>query len=358
MIFDSGTFDDDLIEDFLPHYTIDTIIQEMNRPASYNLDTTFGSIVRKPYFLDSIIRKPFTNYSMDAVVVMDKQDPRFVESIINAVLISHGRVLEKLSSAIAMMELRMQLPYATGDDLNQYWSKILALRRRHGESDEDYRSRLIVRLSIMKSSGTRPECEFILNSLLGMNEAVELKSYWPADVQLNWKSYTAMRRGEDRYSLVAETMNQMLAAGVSWSTSFPYKVYDLDTRLIGVHPVEYLIETAVSRPKWGMYLVRTDVFNTGNFMEELDAVIVTDHFTQYLHDVRVSATVQTSAQLAVNVSEPHPASYLIEGVIKQRLSKQYSNDGLLEKTVPRIYRTDGMVERPRRGFYMMATEVV
>jgi hypothetical protein len=53
-------------------------------------------------------------------------------------------------------------------------------------------------------------------------------SLWPAEVRVNWNSINAMKAAESNYAVIKEALDGMLAAGVSWSTAFPYKEYNLD----------------------------------------------------------------------------------------------------------------------------------
>jgi hypothetical protein len=357
MLFDTGEFDEDLIEDYLFHYTLDTIIEELNKPKSYQLDAFFGDIIQKPYFLDAIIRKPYSTYLLDAVLVMDRQDPRFLESIINAILISHGRVLEELSSAIALMGLRLQLPYATGSDMDLYWAKVIALKRRYQESDEDYRRRLLTRLSIMKSSGTKAECESILNTQLGMRDAVDLQTYWPGLVRVTWTSYTAMRRAEDNKALIEEALEAMLAAGISYSMSFPYKIYTMDVNVIGKHSEPYDIDATVSVDKKFYYTLRADIFGRNSTNDDVDANLETTHSAIARYDARIWANPNKSMLLDVNLSEKHEKTYNLDGLFKALRSAYDSLDIIVKKDATKPYNLDGLLEKRRRGFYQLAVEV-
>ena len=358
MLFDTGAFDEDLIEDYLFHYTLDTIIEELNKPKSYQLDAFFGNIIQKPYLFDAIIRKPYSIYLMDAVLVMDRQDPRFLESIINAILISHGRVLEELSSAIALMGLRLQLPYATGGDMDLYWAKVIALKRRYQESDEDYRRRLLTRLSIMKSSGTKAECERILNTQLGMRDAVDLQTYWPGLVRVAWTSYTAMRQAEANQDLIVETLESMLAAGISYSMSFPYKLYTLDVNIIGKHREPYSIDGMVTIDKRFYYTLRADIFGQGSANDEIDVNLEISHQAIARYDTHIWARPSEADELDVNIEHPVTKPYSLDGLLKAKVAVDDYLDAIAEKNTPKPYHLDGMLEKSRRGFYQLTTELV
>jgi hypothetical protein len=256
------------------------------------------------------------------------------------------------------MGLRLQLPYATTDDLDLYWAKILAMKRRYNEPDEDFRRRLTTRLAIMKSSGTKPECEAILNSILGMVNAVDLKTYWPAEVRVKWNSFWAMKTAEANLAVIEEALDGMLAAGVSWSTSFPYKSFNLDANLIGKHSTSYSIDAAISREKFCTYLLRTDIFEQGSVSQDLDACLEMPHFTQQILDALVRADKSRTELLDVNIAKSHLASYQTDAVLKQKCIKTEEVDATLEATLVDYYHLDMLAEVAHRGFYMLTTNLV
>lgn len=357
MIFDEGIFDEDLIEDFLQHYTVDAIIEAVNQPISYSVDAYCGNNHTWSYLIDGIVRKPFSSYQVDVILAMERNDPRFQESIINAIIHSYSRAVEELRQAIATMGLRLQLPYAIPEDLDQYWAKMLGLRRRYGESDEDFRSRLVTRLAIMKSSGTKAECETIINSILGMQDAVDLKTYWPAEVRVNWTSFHAMITAEARYDALREALDAMLAAGVSWSTAFPYKNYNVDVLLEGVHSAGYSVDYLAAKQKSALYLVRTDIFETGSTSVDIDACLETMHHVTERLDVLVHANKSKAAQVDANIEEPHDESYSIDSILKLRKTKSYEVDSISEADRSGIYQIDGMAECGHRCPYLITANL-
>ena len=358
MIFDEGTFDQDLVEDFLQHYTLDTILEAIKKPVSYQIDAFVGNAHELTYLLDVNICQPFTTYQLDAVLILDRNNPKFQESIINAIIWSCGRATAKLSEAISTMGLRLQLPYATTDDLDLYWAKILGMKRRYNEPDEDFRKRLTTRLAIMKSSGTKPECEAILNNILGMPNAVNLQTYWPAEVRVNWNSFWAMKTAEANYTVVKEALDEMIVAGVSWSTSFPYKSYDLDVNLIGQHSWPYSVDANLSHSKDCTYLLRTDIFDSGESSYDLDGCLETSHSLLERLDVLVRADKGKTQLLDANISESHPKSYQNDAVLVQNRSQNDEVDAILEATQIDFYHLDMLAEVVHRGFYMLSTELV
>jgi hypothetical protein len=359
MIFDEGVFDEDLIEDFLQHYTVDAIIEAVNQPVSYSIDAYCGDNHTLVYRIDGVIRQPraSSSYLLDAILIMEKNDPRFQESIINAIIHSYSGAVEELRQAIATMGLRLQLPYAISEDLDQYWAKMLGLRRRYGEPDEDFRSRLITRLAIMKSSGTKAECETILNRILGMQDAVDLKTYWPAEVRVNWTSFQAMITAEEKYESVKAALDTMLAAGVSWSTAFPYKQYNVDALLEGRHSVNCSVDCFASNQKSALYLVRTDIFDTGSASAEIDACLETMHQVTERLDALVHAWRTKAVQVDANIEEPHREDYSVDSILKRKKTLDYNMDMISEADRIESYRIDGMAEGGRRSSYLVMVAI-
>lgn len=357
MIFDEGIFDEDLIEDFLQHYTVDAIIEAVNKPISYSVDAYCGDNHTLNYLVDAIIRRPYTSYLVDAILVMEKNESRFQESIINAIIHSYSHAVADLRGAIATMGLRLRLQYATADDMDQVWAKMLGLRRRYGEADEVFRSRLLTRLAIMKSSGTKAECESIINNILGMQDAVDLKAYWPAEVRVNWTSFQAMITAEERYDVLKEALDTMLAAGISWSTSFPYEQYDVDAILEGKHSTNYSVDHYAAKIKSALYLVRADIFDTGSASVELDACLETTHTAIERLDARIHAGRSKTVQVDACLETIHTKSYQLDGIVRTAKSKSYQADAIAEKDRLKVYHLDYMAETGHRNAYLVTAVI-
>ncbi len=357
MIFDSGTFDQDLIEDFLQHYTLDTILMEVNKPASYQVFAFLGNIQSTSMLIDTRIFKPYSSYLLDCMLILGKNDPRFQESIINALIWSFGRAFEDLSESISMMGLRLQLPYAVPDDLDLYWSRILGLKRRYSESDEAFRERLATRLATMKSSGTRPECEAILDHILGLPGASRLETYWPGDVRVCWNSYTAMRAAQDNYAAIKEALDAMIAAGCSWSTAFPWISMQIASYITGKHSLSCSIDAGISREKYQMMLLRTELFDAGAISESISANLEKTHLASCKIASRLIARYSMAQSIASNIETWRSASEPLDAHLHQVKSKSASYDMISAKLKSGSYRLDGFAERERQGFCLIATEL-
>lgn len=362
MDFDSSIFDNSQIEPGSTGYTVDSIISAIGLSKSYEIDAILGNIGTTSYLVSALIRQEKATYSylLDAVVVLDKlNDPRFKESIINSIMISLGRACDAASQAIASMGIRMQLPYASPEDLDEHWATILGLRRRSEESDESFRSRLMTRLYIMKSSGTIPEISTIIDTILGIKNASTLTPYWPGDLVITWNSYEAMRAGEAKYPALKEALDNMVAAGFSWITHFPYKEYSVDALVFGEESLSYFLDAGVEKPKTKIYRISADIFDTGTAPYDLDGFLEIEHTISERLDFRGVAERVVPYSLDALGETSHWKDYSLDGDLEANLSEPESVDAIVEKTgIVDYYHLDAMAEGKRKGFYLISAAVV
>lgn len=346
MIFNEGIFNEDiLLPSDSPYYALDIILNELARPAVYQQDMLL-------HFFKPI------SYSLDTVLILDRHDARFMESIINGIIWSLGRSLEDLSETISTMGLRLGLTNATPEDLDLYWSKMLDLKRRYGESDEDFRARLTTRLAIMKSSGTNAECESILNHILGARDAARLDTYWPGEVRVGWKSPSYIKLAKQHYDAIKETLDAMLAAGISWSTSFPYIDYNIDMGLSSDKEAPYQTDLGIEMPKIAQYLLRLDFFDQGTLQDDLD--ICMERFGSIRESIDC-LLASTKARLQRMDLIMRATAFIQEQddiILRARKSKLYQFDLLGMARRSKAYKLDEILARNKRSFYQIATELV
>jgi len=358
MQFDEGTFDESETPKSSGHYTLDAIL-ELIQNQTYSVDTIVGNNHETNYFLSVLLnsdKRPFS-YLVDALLVLDKSSLKFKESIINAIYISCGKACEDLSLAISEMGLRLQLPYASEDDLDLYWAKVLSLRRRYLETDEDYRSRLKARVALMKSSGTIPELTALLNTILGMQNAATLRSYWPGEIRVDWNSFSAMKAAEANFDRISEALNESVVAGVTWSTSFPYISYLVDTAISGQKSTSYQVDSSVSKEKGTFYNIVVDLFETASKSYDIDSCIEEAHALTQKLDTKILSEKSKTQLIDACLETPHVKEYLLDVRMRQTKNKAEYVDSVITKHVLLPYRVDGLIERSKRGFYLLTVVI-
>lgn len=354
MQFDEFIYDEGIIFDG-PYYSLDALIEAIADPVEYSVDAVFGSLGQKTYSLTALINNDHatSSYQVDTVLVLDKHSQKFRESIINSIYVSCARACEDLSTAISEMGLRMQLSYASGSDLDLYWSKVLSLRRRFLESDEDYRTRLKARMTLMKSSGTESELLTLINTILGMQNAATLRTYWPAEIRVDWNSFAAMKQAELKYDRIKEALDEAVAAGVTWSTSFPYKEYLLDAALAGTKLIEYSVDTGISKEKETFYRIVVDLLNPGSKIYDVDAGLETRRSKAQLVDTKLLETNYLDYHVGSFIEGSKTKTYDIDLQLWSVRSKLDDLDVIMSKDRELIYDVDAFVARDKRGFYLL-----
>jgi len=359
MLFDDGVFEDGLLGDTPEHYSVDALLEALDVETPYSVDAVVGNIIPKPYHITALLQNDSLAhpYSVDAVIVRDRRSSIFQESIINAIYISCGKVCEQLAQDIVDMGSRLQLPFATGDDLDLYWSKMLGLRRRYLESDDDYRSRLAARMIVMKSSGTMSEIRALIDTVLGMENAAYLTSYWPGELRIDWSSYVAMRMAESKIDQLTESLNEMVMAGITWSTSFPYLEYEVDALVYGVNSHDYSVDYCLEGTKSSIYRLSVEVFNVGTISDMIGAYLETEHSFSQLVDTKVRADNTREVQYDLCLLGPVEKTYQLDLRLVAVKEKANSVDTILTKEFTMPYSVDSKLMRNRRYPYLLSVVV-
>jgi len=357
--FDSFSFDNGFVDGDQFAYYLDANI-EAALIKSYNVDALLGSIALFPYYHTAIIESSKTahNYLLDAILAYDRNSDVFSESIINAILVSCGKACEELSSEISLLGLRLQLPYATTEDMDLYWSKVLGVKRRFQESDEDYRSRLTVSLTIMKSSGTISDIQNLLDTILGVRNAATIRTYWPAEVRITWNGYSVMRLAESRFGAIREALDNIVIAGVNWSTSFPYKIYSVDAQLSKSISTEYKVDSFVSLDKSTIYRIGVDLFDAGSCSYQVSAGIDMSKRIRYWIDSRIKGTPTHPDLVDAIIAAYHDCTYHVDSILRAISTKIYSVESTVEATkILDYYSLDTIAEKTTKRSYLLSVVI-
>ncbi|MDM7913151.1 MAG: hypothetical protein QUS09_08650 [Methanotrichaceae archaeon] len=147
--------------------------------------------------------------------------------------IYHGlaRRFDYLQQGIQAFALFNKISYAKGSSetensilpsLDNVWGKLYDLPRLTGESDDDYRMRLQTYVKVLTGCGTIPNCQEVLDFLIGFPGATRITSLWPARALIDFTDVQAMRVVRSRISLINSVLPGMFAAGVNYELLLPY----------------------------------------------------------------------------------------------------------------------------------------
>jgi len=359
MIFDEGIFDESFIEGFPGNgsYTLDIILEAAAVPVTHDIDLVMDTTRSVSLWVGMSGYSISRSLSVDTILTLARDNPKFSESIINALIWSYGQEVEAFVDAISTMGLRLALPDATTEDMDQHWAKILALKRRYDESDSSFRSRLSTRLSIMKSSGTKPECEAVINHILGYKDAADIKTFGPGEIEVFWKNPIAMKLAESKYPELSEALDNMVAAGITWSTRFPYKDSWADICLAGDHTADMTTDINVIGTKQCQFMAKIDMFDAGSTIGEVDICTETSH--PKLQPVDMHLISKNRKQLLLDIA--NEASQVIDQlsdiIVEKLTAKSQSIDVLCMKAQHGYFSVDHISEKPKYKTLLVAMEL-
>jgi len=190
-----------------------------------------------------------------------------------------------------------------------------------------------------------------------MENAATLTSYWPGELRITWNSYTAIRAAEAKLAALTEALNDMVMAGITWTTSFPYKTYDLDVLLYGPKRNEVQVDTILEKPKEKLYRLVVDFFDVGTKSYELDGYAETTHEKSQSLVAKLVAVPEKPVLVDGFLETVHDKSYDNDVTLVAHKTKNDSVDSVLTKDFRLPYMVDGLFERKRRCPYLVSVVI-
>jgi hypothetical protein len=299
--------------------------------ATYQIDSMLRGFGRSSYIMSGRLGIPSPNYTMDALLILDENDSRRYESFVNALMWAFANEWRLAARAINMSASRMKLDYANTDDLDEHWGVILNLKRRYGEDDESYRLRLSTRVRILTSSGTKPNCQTIIDHIIDAPGGSRLETFSPASVVLSWTSPDAIEAAIAKQDLIADAMDKMIAGGVSWSTSYPKISYTMAFDRMYHDIVTYDMDGAISKKRGIVYRMSGGMWNAVGLTYNCDGLLYSKENTSYkiqsrlLEFPRVTYSMQSTLS---DVTEfTHNIAYDIDAAISKANRRFYTMGG-------------------------------
>jgi len=119
------------------------------------------------YKLDVSLLKALASTYFDIVLRPSYEATIPSTPVISALVWSYTEILDAVWRQMDTMSRALKLEHAQGTDLDNSWGLIYDLPRLVSEDDTEYRDRLKTRTRILKGSGTKENCESIIDSVLG-----------------------------------------------------------------------------------------------------------------------------------------------------------------------------------------------
>lgn len=201
--------------------------------------------VFKNYSISTSLLKSLTGLSIDVILRPSYESTIPSTSVFDALIKSYAEIFDEIWRQMETMSNALKLEYAQSTDLDLAWGQIYDLPRIINEDDTSYRDRLKTRTTILNSSGTKQNCETIINSIIG-SSSTEITSRYPSSVDINFLTVDAMRIAKDKLSTLNILIPQMLAIGISYNIYMPFSDYYMNSVLKGPIYLPYNIFLAIS----------------------------------------------------------------------------------------------------------------
>lgn len=312
-------------------YSLDSIIARLPK-VHYSEDCLLCAIAHHTYKMSARVGIPTPSYQMDVIIILSPQDPRLSDAYINVLMWAYGNEYRRAARSIDLMALRMKLDFANTNDLDDYWSPLLGLRRRTLEDDDSYRARLATHIRIITSSGTKNNCQAVIDRITGLPGGSRIESF-AAEVVLSWTSPDVIEVAKEKSALISEAMDRMLAAGISWSTSYPIATYQMDFKEMYPEFVTYQMNGSVRKKRGVVYHMASSLWDVGSADYQMDAIL----YSKVLQSYRAGARLVQDKSI----------DYQMGGVLLElRAYSRYSS-----------YRADAAIQDKKRRFYTMSGDI-
>lgn len=141
--------------------------------------------------------------------------------------------------AIDLMEWANKLTLATGLELDNRWGLVYEMPRWSGEDDIAYRKRLQVCILVHTASGTRANCEQVLDLVVGDPGSCRIESLWPAIANVTFDTDKGLRAATTYRDQIEFLLDRMVAKGITWQLFLPYLDYTMSMKMAGTDYTHY-----------------------------------------------------------------------------------------------------------------------
>ena len=298
---------------------------------------------------------PEDEYDIDALERYGDADPPVIDTLIKSWIDQ----LDFVYSLIQTTGLRYKLESAEGSDLDDIWGRIFHIKRFANESDEDYRSRLIVHTKILMGSGTVHACESIIDSLLDEPGATVIETRWPGMVHVGFRDIESLRLAKKSEIKIKKILPQALAAGMNYEMILPIAEYDLSLIIKALSHKDYDIRAHLQKEAWADYDISAKIAFSNSETYDISAYFLKhrDKIYQLLCGQLVVPRTRNYT-IDSRLKRAYSISYNIDARLKNdKRIKQYRADARLQKVMSSLYTLASRIQRNRKYFYGLAATV-
>lgn len=298
---------------------------------TYTCSARIQAIITKNYRMGGRVGIESPSYQMAGYIVLASDDPRLTSSIVDAFWWCYGKQYNSVYQSIDMMRYRQKLDYASDGDLDDYWGKVLNVRKRSGESYTDYRSRLATHIRIITSSGTKPNIEAIVDRIIGITGGTNCETIGFGTIRLQWNSLDAIIAAEAADAMITEAMDRTVACGISWSTAYPYATYNMMLYRSYETTTGYDMTSAISKLRGYNYHMTGGIWEHGDSTYDMEGTVGAVHSAIYKQIGNILATglatYLMAGRMVALTGFSHTDTYSMGGYTQDVITRSYMMTG-------------------------------
>jgi len=281
-------------------------------------------------------------------------------SVLNALVWSWAEALDSVWRQMDTMATALKIDSAEGTYLDIAWGQIYDMPRIYQESDTDYRDRLKTRTLVLTSSGTKANCETIIDSIIG-EVSTNVDPRYPASVDITFDTVSAMRSAFAKKTVLDNLIPQMLASGITYNMFLPYLDYYMNLYMKGPLTLPYNFYCAITQ--WDND--KTFDFDIINVLQttlsydfdlaNMKRKTIQHGMYNYIKDSKEKAILCDGLLKKTVLNQPNfDILNKKHNIVKQIIMDLYASKTDLEKTV----QLDSVLKGTKRRFLRMENNLV
>ena len=358
--FDSFVFDQEVFDQKSQLYGASVYIYGTAPvEVSQDFETTIISTSSKSAIFDFILAQSWVTHAMDVLIIAGDESLQRINPLINAVYTSVIYESEKALIRAQQINDKFRIDSATGIQLDDYFGRVLELRRHYNESDADYIRRLRTHIAVLTSSGTKNDCLKIIDSIMGFTNSATLEVSYPAQVAIRWNNVTIKNLAVELDSVLNEIFNKMFAIGVTWKTVLEYVEYDMDSKLEGVAHIDYIYTALLSKTFSIGYFQDTNILITNSVSYDAGTALSALHELPYFMMAnRFGKTNTANYDVKSEILGTHIQDQLFNLIIELHKEEQYEYESIIEKcNLLSMFDVNLLLSKSFRRFYSISVEL-
>lgn len=278
-------------------------------------------------------------------------------SVMSALVWAWAETFDSVWRKMETMANALKIEHATDTYLDDAWGQIFDLPRIYQETDTAYRDRLKTRTTILTSSGTKSNCETIIDSIIGMFGETTVTTRYPSSVQITFSSINAMRIAKEKQDTLNYLIPQMVAAGISYNLCLPFIDYFMETYVKGPLTLSHTMRYALLHKNSDLTYI-TNVINTiqPELSYNVDMTIMNYYIKQLLIGSLFSIEKSKTYFMVVGLFGTQNKSLLMDHINKKNnVIKQFIVDQYLQKfNINKQYNLSMVDKASLRRIYRMS----